>query len=488
LTPDDLELDGKSEAGCNPDGDLIRAFSSDGQSQLLTYTCDDIPDGVETTKEVQLWVIDQDGLRDFCNVTVNLSDSDDFCENDTGAVMIAGVIRDENQMVSENITVSLTNLSTDKVYIQKTDKYGKYAFENMERNYDYEVRAELDGNDMLGVSTLDLVYIQMHLLGIRTFDSPFKVLASDINSTNSVSATDLVELRKLILGTTTELDQSWKFVSEDFYFDDMFRPWNYDGSVLFQDLSDNFTDVNFVGLKVGDVNGGAFASLAQIMAGPRSVFALDVHSEHLGDEVIYTVHAHDPRDIYGLQMAFDFDLPGMVLTGIEPGAIPVSDQNLHFDSEKNIYRLSWSDATMATLASEPLFTLRFQVGGQETPRMNVVQNDISSELYDSQLEVLNITLLNTGDSDWNEGLEVYQNKPNPFSKETTIAFEVSAAGAVEISIIDISGKRVFSHAAQYTRGYHEMVIDKKDLTGTGIYYYTVTSEAGKETKRMVVLH
>ena len=120
--------------------------------------------------------------------------------------------------------------------------------------------------------------------------------------------------------------------------------------------------------------------------------------------------------------------------------------------------------------------------------MNIVHDDISSEMYDSQLEVLNISLKNTGAADLTGGFEVYQNKPNPFSEETTISFEVPTAGAVEISIVDVSGKRVFNHTAKYSRGLHEMVIDKKDLTGTGIYYYTITSDTGKETKRMVVLH
>ena len=51
-----------------------------------------------------------------------------------------------------------------------------------------------------GVSTLDLVLIQRHIfLGLTKLDSPEKLLAADVNKDGKVTASDLVELRKLIL-------------------------------------------------------------------------------------------------------------------------------------------------------------------------------------------------------------------------------------------------------------------------------------------------
>ena len=71
-----------------------------------------------------------------------------------------------------------------------------------------------------GVSTLDLVRIQKHLLGIEALSSPYDLIAADANNSESVSAIDLVELRKLILGIYTELpaNQSWRFVDKGFLF------------------------------------------------------------------------------------------------------------------------------------------------------------------------------------------------------------------------------------------------------------------------------
>ncbi|MBK9583675.1 MAG: hypothetical protein IPO48_17815 [Saprospiraceae bacterium] len=66
---------------------------------------------------------------------------------------------------------------------------------------------------MNGVSTLDLVMIQRHILGLQALDSNYKLIAADANNDGKVTASDLTDLRKLILGVTTALpnNTSWKF-------------------------------------------------------------------------------------------------------------------------------------------------------------------------------------------------------------------------------------------------------------------------------------
>jgi hypothetical protein len=55
-----------------------------------------------------------------------------------------------------------------------------------------------------GVSTLDLVDMQKHLL-IKPLSSPYKMIAADANNSKSITAIDLIEMRKLILGIYAEL-------------------------------------------------------------------------------------------------------------------------------------------------------------------------------------------------------------------------------------------------------------------------------------------
>lgn len=50
--------------------------------------------------------------------------------------------------------------------------------------------------------------IQRHILDIQSFTSPYKLIASDANNDGKISASDLTDLRKLILGTTNELPKN----------------------------------------------------------------------------------------------------------------------------------------------------------------------------------------------------------------------------------------------------------------------------------------
>ncbi len=50
-----------------------------------------------------------------------------------------------------------------------------------------------------GVSAIDLLQIQKHLLNIQPFESPYQLLAADANSSSSITALDLLEIRKVLL-------------------------------------------------------------------------------------------------------------------------------------------------------------------------------------------------------------------------------------------------------------------------------------------------
>ena len=59
-----------------------------------------------------------------------------------------------------------------------------------------------------GVSTLDLVKIQKHILGKSPLESEMREVAADVNNDGKVSALDLLDIRKLILGKTTSSRKS----------------------------------------------------------------------------------------------------------------------------------------------------------------------------------------------------------------------------------------------------------------------------------------
>lgn len=73
-----------------------------------------------------------------------------------------------------------------------------------------------------GVTTVDLLQISSHILGIQSFESPFQLIAADANNSGSVTTFDIVEIRKLILGVYDLLpnNNSWRYIPQ-YCFDDL---------------------------------------------------------------------------------------------------------------------------------------------------------------------------------------------------------------------------------------------------------------------------
>ena len=84
------------------------------------------------------------------------------------------------------------------------------------------------------------------------------------------------------------------------------------------------------------------------------------------------------------------------------------------------------------------------------------------------------------------GLKIYQNKPNPFRNATDIAFELPQAGKVSLLLTDVTGKTTTVVDADFNSGYNRIRLDRNDLA-SGIYYYTLQTEVGQVTKKLVIL-
>ena len=85
-----------------------------------------------------------------------------------------------------------------------------------------------------------------------------------------------------------------------------------------------------------------------------------------------------------------------------------------------------------------------------------------------------------------------QNRPNPFSPETRIAFRVAAPGQATLRIHSAAGRlvRVLRKDCP-TPGRHEAVWDGRDSAGrraaAGVYFVRLETAHGSEMKRMVLM-
>lgn len=111
-----------------------------------------------------------------------------------------------------------------------------------------------------GVSTFDLIQIQRHILNIKPFNSPYQYIAADINRSGAVTTLDLIQLRKVILGIDTNFanNSSWRFINADHIFQDSSNPLKeYLPETIRLDRLNGIRNVEFIGIKIGDLNNSA---------------------------------------------------------------------------------------------------------------------------------------------------------------------------------------------------------------------------------------
>ncbi|HKK79517.1 MAG TPA: dockerin type I domain-containing protein, partial [Phaeodactylibacter sp.] len=151
--------------------------------------------------------------------------------------------------------------------VDSTDGTGEYSF--FEQAYSVDsayIKPIREGDELNGVSTLDLVLISKHILGVQPFDSYTQYIAADINRSGSITLMDLIQLRRLILQQEGfDNNTSWRFIPEDqdHWGAGSLTDWNniseqihlYDVEAYIEGLP--VYTVDFLAIKIGDLDGSA---------------------------------------------------------------------------------------------------------------------------------------------------------------------------------------------------------------------------------------
>lgn len=82
---------------------------------------------------------------------------------------------------------------------------------------------------------------------------------------------------------------------------------------------------------------------------------------------------------------------------------------------------------------------------------------------------------------------LHQNRPNPFSTRTAIGFNLPTADHAELTITDAAGKTLKMVEGNFTAGYHQFMIERKDLPATGVFFYQLKTANYQAVKKMILV-
>jgi len=458
-----------------------------GSQSSITFPCTN----QDEVKFLELWVWDQFGNSSFCPSTLRI-DGDcmvptDTMGTDTTAVessyaFISGSIYTEQGEMIEGAEMAIYSSLPDYPSSMQTGNDGQYMFQNNPKGNSYELAALKDYDFLNGVSTSDLLLIQYHLSGLREFTSPYQYFAADVTNDKRISSIDLINLRNLILGKTSRFPNnlSWRFVDATQQFSNINNPWPFKEILKIEDLAEDMRQENFIGVKIGDVNGSTIPNLHSALLKSttkrkKHVLLTDNLSLKKGEEAIINFTIDKTTNPLGMQGTFNYtDLTLLPHKNITDDEIFTNKNRLSF---------SWTNES----GSRSLFSLKV-VALDDIPNLrdvlSLTDDQTVSEVYlENESEVHDIELqFRSKEIDF----QFIQVAPNPFSQSTQVQYYVSKDEGLTYQIHSIDGRLVLQDVIKSSSGLNTFNLDGANLPSRGLYILSMHTN-GKTIKEKILL-
>lgn len=456
------------------------SFSRDSSHRYLRYTCDSL--GMH---RVALWVTDRiTGNQDHCFSTITIQDNNNICNTGNFTADVGGAVYTPYDQLVPNIRMKLESPGGTVV---KDFNGGKFIFENLALGDWYKVSPLMDLNYIEGVTTLDIVKIQRHILGIEPFDSPWQYLSADATGDKKVTSADIAAIRKLVLGIDSKYKSnfSWKVIDANYKFPVVDDPWyeHFAEDYSVSGLAGDMMYMDFRGVKVGDVSQTTWSGLHNIESRSDQNLSYRLINEP-AEHRVAVVAAHE-LFLSGFQTTIQFDARNHNLQGIDHALLNVRQENIGWKFANNGYLLvSWnSESSIHVKEGDVLFYLQFDQPLQSAELNSIDLNSdiLLSEAYGESSEIMQWKKV--GETEHTaKGFDCGEPVPNPFAAETRIQFYLPTPNDVQYSITDLNGNLIHRHKEQYPQGQHLLRLNKELLGGPGVYFLKL--EAGEYTKSL----
>lgn len=497
LTLDATSLNTGSSDNCSVAQFLIHSPSL-GSGQTIppteaanswTYGCEDL--GAQT---LDLWVGDAHGNWSYYSTYIVIQDDFQTCTPDTEIEICVWARTECGELIDSVYTgflldiPGIPNINDSLVLANDCDSIAPLGFLTLE--------PQKVINPKNGVSTLDMLLIAKHILGIVDLPGPYRQLAADVNFSGNITTYDIVIIRQLLLDFIDEFPghRSWRFVVDDFVFPNVDNPFAtaIPSALNINGLSGD-ASVEFIGIKIGDVNKSADPSeLAPQENEDRNTSFIHIldQSFEVGEKVQVDFTLDDLQQLSGLQFALEFDPE--VLSYVKSTSGILSDfgsEHLGLSAiEKGILKASWinMNGEATTVSDEVLFSLFFDAkrAGKLSEVLRLQQTGLRAEAYDQELNTSNLAL------DFSTVLasEEISTKiiPNPVGEVATLWIDVPVATQGTLAIIAGDGRRIKNIPIDLTAGRNAIPLDFDKKTNSGIFIYQLNTKDGMSASGKII--
>ena len=450
-------------------------IEGEDSSALKTFLC-----GEEGEYDLAVLVNDENGNSTSCSSTVSIVDTLGNCLADD--LELAGAVMTEGLSFIESVEVVLEELELSSF----TNNEGYFEFGALSENDTLTLKPSLDGNISQGVTTLDVVKIKLHILQVEVLDSPYKLIAADVNNSGTISTIDIVALRKVILGIDDSFpnNKSWRFVPMDFEFENPTNPFAelIPNCMVFDPLQWSNTQSDFYAVKVGDVNNSIDNYLGTIQNRTNNdTYPIIISDQDLVAGQFYTLPIQTKlTTLLGLQGQLSFDMDAVEILGCEhPESFDYSYVN-HQNLCTGQLTFAWDQFEGSNI---------FDVLGREL-RFIAKRNCRLSDVISLESSFLNEAYLEGGSSaqlvlNFNKPFE-FKIGPNPFVERFKLSVDNSIQySSANLKLYDMNGRLILEQPLDLNNGEASTEIKVPDHKGILIYELHLGSE--KKSGRLLAL-
>jgi len=519
LWPDEVEL--SIDDDCSDiNATLIVRTGGDGQTEPpagsmdgdgLFFDCDDLTAGAsDGTVLIDFWAQDGSGNWSYVTILVNVDDSQGNCAPVAPTASVAGTIMTEELETVGGVTINIDGNASAMPTAMVTANDGAFNYDLATMmNYTVEpYRNDYVMSPNSGLTVYDLIIMGQHLLedddSFFLLDSPYKLIAADVNNSGTITLLDMIALRRVLLFIDSEFpnNTSWRFVEADYIFPNATAPFaqtvpTFTEATNINNLTIDQLNTDFVAVRIGDLNQSGSTSALAAAGDTRSrdgdlVFNVADQKLVAGNTYSVDVKANDFTNMLGYQFTLAFDQNAVEFEDFTAGALRgLTDDNFGFAKlNEGALTTVWSNTNGVSVNNdEVLFTLNF-VAKKDGNLSDVISVDelrfTPAEAYTNNGELFDVAFNFDGKAS-EAGFSLGQNRPNPFRNETVIEFELPEATTATLTIYDVSGRVLKVIERDYTKGANMETINSSDLNATGVLYYQLDTPTQSATMKMIMM-
>jgi hypothetical protein len=263
-------------------------------------------------------------------------------------------------------------------------------------------------------------------------------------------------------------------------------PWPFPEKINLQ-VTGNTFDMDFIGIKVGDVNNTVQPNAnAIIVRKEPSTVSMTTSDQTFQPNTIINIPVALPGMNVIIGFQFTLGSEDLEFLGVVSGKLDIAEDDYALFG--NEMTMSWFDIDATKInPSDVLFTVQAiaKKPGTLSQTLRINSSLTEAELYSGDEEIFKprLHIINSN----NGGLQVYPAEPNPWNEHCTIPFYNPADGKITFVCYNTAGQKEMESNQIFQKGMQTIELNRNEFKGQGLKFFILQSERESTNGKIILV-